>query len=66
MGWMVNTTPQPLYLQKSDPVPIMQETGWAPGQSGWVQKISPPLGFDPRTVQSVANHYTDYDMPAHK
>ena len=37
-----------------DPVPIVQEAGWAPEQSGWVRKISPPLEFDPRTVQPVA------------
>ena len=30
------------------------------GRSGQVRKISPPLGFDPRTVQPVASRYTDY------
>ena len=30
------------------------------GRSGQVRKISPPPGFDPRTVQSVASRYTDY------
>ena len=30
MKWMVNATPRPLYL-RDDPVPIVQETGWAPG-----------------------------------
>jgi hypothetical protein len=30
------------------------------GWSGQVQKISPPPGFDPRTVQHVASRYTDY------
>jgi hypothetical protein len=29
------------------------------GRSGRVRKISPVQGFDPRTVQSVASHYTD-------
>jgi hypothetical protein len=28
-------------------------------------KISPPPGFDPRTVQLVASRYTDYAIPAH-
>ena len=28
-------------------------------------KISSPPGFDPRTVQAVANFYTDYALPAH-
>jgi hypothetical protein len=28
---VVNTTPQPLYYQERDLVPIVQGTGWAPG-----------------------------------
>jgi hypothetical protein len=28
-GWVVNATPRPLYLG-NDPVPIVQEAGWAP------------------------------------
>ena len=28
-------------------------------RSGLVRKISPPPGFDPRTVQPVASRYTD-------
>ena len=30
------------------------------GRSGQVRTISPPLGFDPRTVQPVGSRYTDY------
>ena len=42
-----------------DPVPIVQETGWAPGPV-WTgaENLAPP-GFDPRTVQPVASRYTD-------
>jgi hypothetical protein len=29
-GWVVSTTPRPLYPAK-DPVPIVQEAGWTPG-----------------------------------
>jgi hypothetical protein len=29
-GWVVSTTPRPVYPGK-DPVPIVQEVGWAPG-----------------------------------
>jgi hypothetical protein len=29
--WVFNATPQPLYPQKSDPVTILWESGWAPG-----------------------------------
>jgi hypothetical protein len=28
-----------------------------------VRKISPPPGFDPRTVQPVASRYTDWAIP---
>jgi hypothetical protein len=38
--------------------------GWV-GRSGRLRKISPPPGFDPRTVQPVASRYTDYAIPAH-
>ena len=34
------------------------------GRCGRVRNNSPLLGFDPRTVQSVASRYTDYDIPA--
>ena len=30
------------------------------GLSGQVRYISPPQGFDPRTVQPAASHYTDW------
>jgi hypothetical protein len=30
-GWVVKTTPRPLYPRQSDPVPIVQEAGWRPG-----------------------------------
>jgi hypothetical protein len=33
------------------------------GRSGQVRKISPPTGFDPRTVQPVASPYTDCGIP---
>ena len=43
-------TRYPLYRRLSGP------QGW----SGQVQKISPPPGFDPRTIQPVASCFTDY------
>jgi hypothetical protein len=41
--------------------------GWVgpQGRSGRVRKISPPPGFDPRTVQPVASRYADWAIPAH-
>lgn len=34
------------------------------GQSGWVQKISPPPGFESWNVQPVACHYATYTVLA--
>ena len=48
--------PWPLFTPGKDPVPIVQEAEWAPG----TENITPPPGFDPRTVQPVAGRYTDY------
>jgi hypothetical protein len=39
--------------------PLYRTLGGPQGRSGRVQKISPPPGFNPRTVQSVASTYTD-------
>ena len=33
--------------------PLYRRLGGPQGRSGWVRKISPPPGFDPRTVQTV-------------
>jgi len=30
-GWMVSFTPRPHFTPRKDPVPIVQEAGWAPG-----------------------------------
>jgi hypothetical protein len=40
--------------------PLYRRLGGAQGRSGRVRKISPPQGFDPRTVQPVVSHYTDW------
>jgi hypothetical protein len=39
--------------------PLSRRLGWPQGRTGRVRKISPPPGFDPRTVQPVASRYTD-------
>jgi hypothetical protein len=45
---------------RKDPVPFVQEAGWAPGPV-WTgaENLAPP-GFVPRTVQPVASRYTGY------
>ena len=40
--------------------PLYRRLGVPQGRYGHVRKISPPPGFDPRTVQPVASRYTDY------
>ena len=30
-GWVVSSTPRPYFTPGKDPVPIVQEAGWAPG-----------------------------------
>ena len=44
--------------------PLYRRLGGPQGRSGRVRKISPPPGFDPRTVQHVASRYTDCDILA--
>jgi len=40
--------------------PLYRRLGGPQGQFGQVRKISPPLGFNPQTVQPIASRYTDY------
>jgi len=30
-GWVVNSTPRPHFTPGKNPIPILQEVGWAPG-----------------------------------
>ena len=39
--------------------PLYSRLGGPQGRSGRVRKISPPQGFDPRTVQHIASRYPD-------
>jgi hypothetical protein len=57
--------PAALYPGK-DMAPLYRRLGGPLGRSEQVRKISPPPGFDPRTVQPVAISYTDCAIPAHK
>jgi len=57
-GW---STPRPGRVTPTkDPVPVVQEAGWAP-EPVWTdaENLTPPPEFDPRTVQPVASRYTD-------
>ena len=63
-GW---STPRPdRFTPGKDPVPIVQEVGWAPvGRSGRVRKISPPTGIrSPHsTVRSESLYRLSYPGP---
>ena len=48
-----------------DPVPIVQEAGWAPGLVWTGAENLAPTGIRPRTVQPVASRYTNWAIPAH-
>ena len=43
--------------------PLYRRLGGPQGRSGRVRKISPLLGFDPRTFQPVVSRYTDCPIP---
>ena len=44
--------------------PLRRRLGGPQGRSARVRKISPPPGFNPRTVQPVASRYIDWAIPA--
>jgi hypothetical protein len=58
-GWVVNAMPQLLYPPGNTQYPLYRGLGGPQGRSEQVWKISPPLGFDPWTVQPVASRYAD-------
>jgi hypothetical protein len=43
-GWVVCSTPRPYFTPGKDPVPIVQEAGWAPGLV-WTGGKSRPTGI---------------------
>jgi hypothetical protein len=59
-GWGVSVTPRPLFTPGKTQYPLYRRLGGPQGRSLQVRNISPPLGFDPRTVQLVASRYTDW------
>jgi hypothetical protein len=60
-GW---PTPRPgRFITGYDPT-LYKRLGGSQGRSEHVQKISPPMEFDPRTLQPVVSRYTDYTISA--
>jgi hypothetical protein len=65
MGRVGSATPRPIYLPRKRPGTHCIGDYVSPrGQSGRLRKISPPPGFDQRTVQTSASRYTDCAVPA--
>ena len=64
MGWMVSTKPPTALPPGKTPYPLYRRLFGPQGRSGRVRKISPPPGFDPRTVQHVASRYTGWSVLA--
>ena len=58
-GWVVSSTPRPHFTPGKDPVPVLQEAGWAQGRSGRTENLV-PTGIRSRTVQPVVSRYTDW------
>ena len=54
-----DATPRPNPPPGKTRCPVYRRMGEPQGRCGQVRKISPPPGFDPRTVQPVASRYTD-------
>jgi len=54
------------FLSGKGPVTHCKE-GWMGTRTGLggCEKSRPRLGFDSRTISSVASRYTDYAIPAH-
>jgi hypothetical protein len=61
-GWGVSVTPHPLFTPGKDPVPIVQETGWAPGPV-WtgVENLAPTAVWSPdRPARSQSPYWLSY------
>jgi hypothetical protein len=62
---VVRNTPQPHIIPWKDPVPIVQEAGWAPWPVWTGVENLATSGFDPRTVQPIAQSLYQLSYPAH-
>ena len=63
---MVSNTPRPLFTPGKDPVPIVQEAGWAPGLVWTGAENLAPTGF--RSPDRPARNQSLYGLryPAHE
>jgi hypothetical protein len=59
-GWGVSVMPRLLFTPGKTWYPLYRRLGGPQSQSRQVQKISPPPGFDPWTVQPLASRCSNY------
>ena len=59
-GWVISSTPRPHFTPWKDPVPILQETVWAPCLVWTAAEILVPTGIRSRTVQHIVSRHTDW------
>jgi hypothetical protein len=61
-GWVVNARPRPLYPRERDPVPIVQESEWAPGPvwTGAKNLALTGIRYTERPVCSESLHRLSY------
>ena len=63
-GWVVSSTPRPHFTPGKDPIPILQEAGWAPGPLRMGGKSRPRRDSTPdRPAHSQSLYRLSY--PAH-
>jgi len=65
-GWVVSSTPRPHVIPGKEPVPILQEAGWAPGPVWTGAENLVPIGIRSLTVQPVAQSLYRLSYRAHK
>jgi len=58
-GWVVSSTPRPHFTHGKEPVPILQEAGWAPGPV-WTGGKSRPHRDSISDRPAVVIRYTDW------
>jgi len=58
--WVVSSTPRPHFTPRKDPVPILQEAGWAPGPVWTGGKSRPTPGFEPGPSSPWLSRYSDW------
>ena len=61
-GWGVSFTPRPLFTPGKDPLPVVQEAGWAPGPVWTVAENLSPTGirFPDRPARSQSLYRLSY------